>query len=496
MSTIIIRRAAGLSALAALLFALPATAQQPGLTIEQAVASARENNPDMLAQRNDVGATRAGMRAARADFLPSANASAGFGYTAPGEQRFGAQTFGAKPEYYSSNWNLGLQYDISRAKLLQPSIARAQHAATESRIAGYEWSLVMQVRQQYLTALQAGDQVQQAVREVERTREHERLAGARLEVGSGTPLEVRRAQVQRGQAEVALVQRQNTHATEILRLGQLMGVSLAPDTPLTSRFELFALTWNADDLVREAQEANPVIQAARASSGAARTQVTAARSQYLPSVSMQVGLVGSVYSAGNIDPLVQQQLRGLAGAYSSCQEINVIRTAAGVAAADCSPLNAANPAVQAAVRDEIAAGNPTFPFGYTRQPLQASLSISLPIFDGLARERRIVEARVQASDAELAVRAQQQRLELDVRTGVLNAQTAFRTAELQRQVAENAAEELRLARERFRLGAANSLEVTDAQTRLSEAERAVIDAVYMYHKSLAALEALVGRPLR
>jgi outer membrane protein len=103
---------------------------------------------------------------------------------------------------------------------------------------------------------------------------------------------------------------------------------------------------------------------------------------------------------------------------------------------------------------------------------------------------------VQASDAELAVRAQQQRLELDVRTGVLNAQTAFRTAELQRQVAENAAEELRLARERFRLGAANSLEVTDAQTRLSEAERAVIDSVYMYHKSLAALEALVGHPLR
>jgi outer membrane protein len=53
-----------------------------------------------------------------------------------------------------------------------------------------------------------------------------------------------------------------------------------------------------------------------------------------------------------------------------------------------------------------------------------------------------------------------------------------------------------MARERFRLGAANSIEVTDAQTRLSEAERAVIDAVYMYHKSLAALEALVGRSLR
>jgi outer membrane protein len=496
MSTFTNRRSAGLSVLAALVFALPAAAQQPGLTLEQAVASARESNPEMLAQRNDVGATRAGMRAARADFIPSAHASAGFGYTASGEQRFGAQTFGPKPEYYSSNWNLGLQYDMSRAKLLQPRIARAQHEATESRIAGYEWNLVMQVRQQYLTALQAADQAQQAAREVERTREHERLANARLEVGSGTPLEVRRAQVTRGQAEVALVQRKNTYATEVLRLGQLMGVSLSPDAPLTSRFELFQPSWNADDLVREAQEANPTIQAARASEAVARTQVTAARSQYLPSVSMQVGLVGSVYSAGNIDPLVQQQLSGLAGAYSSCQETNVIRTAAGLGANDCSPLNASDPAVRAAVRNQIAAGNPSFPFGFTRQPVQASMTVSLPLFDGLNRERRIAEARVQASDADLAVQAQRQRLELDVRTGVLNAQTAFRTAELQRQVAENAAEELRLARERFRLGAANSLEVTDAQTRLSEAERAVIDSVYTYHMSLAALEALVGRTLR
>jgi outer membrane protein len=38
--------------------------------------------------------------------------------------------------------------------------------------------------------------------------------------------------------------------------------------------------------------------------------------------------------------------------------------------------------------------------------------------------------------------------------------------------------------------------VTDALTSLREAERARIDAVYNFHKSLAALEALVGRSLR
>lgn len=501
MSTQRLARAAGLSLLA-VLAAAPLCAQQtpppagPVLTLEQAVAAARENNPDMQAQRNDTRATQAAIRNARADFLPSASLSAGFGYTAPGVQRFGAEVFGERPEYYDSDWRVGLSYDLSGAKLLQPRLARSQHQAAESRIAGYEADLVMQVQQQYLTVLQAGELAAQAQREVERTREHERLANARLEVGSGTPLDVRRAQVERGRAEVSVVQQQNTYETELLRLGLLMGVELPAGTRLESAFQLFEPRWSGDELVAMALENNPGLLAARASTGAARTQVRAARSAYLPTLNFQVGLGGSVYSAGNIDPLVQQQLGGMQNAFESCNEGNVIRTAVGLTPSNCAPLDVTDPVVQEAVRRQVAAGNPNFPFGYERQPVRASMSISLPLFDGLGRERRIEEARVQEADAQLAVRAQEQRLTRDVRTGLLNAQTAFRTAQLQRQVAENAAEELRMARERFRLGAANSLEVTDAQTRLAEAERAVIDAVYMYHKSLAALEALVGRSLR
>jgi outer membrane protein len=69
-------------------------------------------------------------------------------------------------------------------------------------------------------------------------------------------------------------------------------------------------------------------------------------------------------------------------------------------------------------------------------------------------------------------------------------------AQLQEQVVGRATEELRLAQERFRFGVASSVEVTDAQTSLALAEQGRIDAIYNYHKSLAALEALVGRPLR
>ena len=115
---------------------------------------------------------------------------------------------------------------------------------------------------------------------------------------------------------------------------------------------------------------------------------------------------------------------------------------------------------------------------------------------GFSRQLQVDQARAAAADAQQGVRAEELRLRQEVDAGVRNLRTAYQTALLQEQVRASAAEEFRLAQERFRFGAANSIEVTDAQTNLALAEQAQIDAVYVFHKSLAALEALVGRSLR
>jgi outer membrane protein len=493
------RRAGALAVLCAAAMVTPPVlaAQQtppPALSLESALAATRERNPDLLAQRNDIVAARAATRAARADFIPSASAQADLGYTASGVQRFGAQEFGEKPAYYSSGYYLGINYEMSGAKLMQPRIARAQERATDRRITGYEAGLVSQVSQQYITALQAGEQVQQAEREVARTLEHERLAKARLEVGTGTPLDVRRAEVDRGRAEVAVLQRKNDHATQLLRLGQMIGTPLSTQTRLTTTFVLSEPRWTPEELVAMALNANPDLAAARANTEAARTTVRAARTQYLPSVSFSAGYRGSSYSAADIDPLYRQELQGAQIGYAGCTRQNQVFSALGMSTQDCGP-NPALPEVQADLRRSVDASNPGL-FSLQRQPLSASLTFSLPIFNGLQRERRIEEARVQASDAELGVRTQELRLRTEVESTLLALRTAYATAQLQEQVVSRATDELRLAQERFRYGLASSVEVTDAQTSLAEAERGRIDAVYNYHKSLAALEALVGQALR
>ncbi|HEX8362405.1 MAG TPA: TolC family protein [Longimicrobium sp.] len=499
------RRSTGVLALAALAtlgaplaaFAQQPAAPQPGLTLEQAVSTARQGNPDLLAQRNDQRDTRAALRAARADLLlPSASAQADFGYTGSGVQRFGSEVFGVRPQYYSSGYYLGLGYEINGNKLMQPRIARAQDNATARRVEGYEANMVSQVAQQYITALQAGEQAAQAEREVARTVEHERLARARLEVGVGTPLDLRRAEVQRGQAEVALLQQRNVYATEVLRLGQAMGQSIPADTRLSSTFTLFEPRWTAEQLVEMAQGNNPNLASARANVSAARTGIRAARSQYLPSVSLSAGWRGSVYSAGNLKPLYDDAISTQENRYAGCVQGNQLAALLGQAPQSCGKYDVSNPAIADSVRGLVRDANPRFPFGYERQPLAAGVTFSLPIFNGLQRERRIEEARVGAQDAELQLRSQELRLRTDVETQLLSLRTAYSAAQLQEQVVERAREELRLAQERFRLGAASSVEVTDALTSLRESERARIDAVYNFHKSLAALEALVGRSLR
>nr|MBA4157149.1 TolC family protein [Gemmatimonadota bacterium] len=275
----------------------PAAAPASTISLEEAVSLARQNNPGFLSQQNDLGVARWQVRSARADFLPSASASQSFGYTAPGEQRFGAVGFGERPSYYSSSYNLGVALDVDGRRFLQPAVARANERATVQRVEGADANLQANVAQQYLSVLQGRDNVAQAEREVARTGEHVRLAQARLDVGAGTQLDVRRAEVQQGQAEIRLIQAQNAQATATLALGQLMGVPLQPGVQLSSEFATFRPQWQPEQLVQRALQNNPNLLAARASATASATGVRQAQSSYLPSLRLSTGLQGSVYHA-------------------------------------------------------------------------------------------------------------------------------------------------------------------------------------------------------
>ena len=59
-----------------------------------------------------------------------------------------------------------------------------------------------------------------------------------------------------------------------------------------------------------------------------------------------------------------------------------------------------------------------------------------------------------------------------------------------------ASDQLRLAQDRYRLGQGTALELSDSEGAVQRAEGTYVDAVYAYHKAVAALEEAVGQPLR
>ena len=159
-------------------------------------------------------------------------------------------------------------------------------------------------------------------------------------------------------------------------------------------------------------------------------------------------------------------------------------------------LNGTGTALNDATAAEIRHENSVFPFRYTGRPFFAALTVSLPIFTGFGRSLRLSQARADEDDADESARARRLQVRSDVHARYLGLQTSYQAIGVQAANREAARDQLRLAQDRYRLGAGTSLEVSDAQNAVQRAEGDYVNAIYDYHKAITALEAAVGRPLR
>ncbi|HXM37915.1 MAG TPA: TolC family protein [Gemmatimonadales bacterium] len=473
-------------------------AQQPApvtLSLADAIAVARDKNPAYRQTLNNRGPAAWGVRSAYSSLLmPTITAAGGMSYTGPGSQTFLSSSFTQSVSTVSSFYDLGLSWQLSGTTLSQPGLAKAQQNATDADIAGAANVLTTGITQQYLTVLQAGEQAELARKTLARNDEFLKLAQARYSVGQATLIDVRQAQVARGQAEVALLRAQTAVNVEKLRLFEQMGVTPPVDIAVVRLTDTFALqtpAWQLPELLTMAEQQNPALRALRARERAAAWGVRAATSTYGPSVSVSAGWSGFTQQFTDVAPIILSQQAAFASQYSTCQDNNTIRANAGLPPTNCSAFiwGASN---EQALRDR----NSVFPFTFTQQPFQARLTISLPLFTNFARPLRVSEAHAQHEDMEEAVRARGLAVQTEVSQAFLVLQTAYRTIGLQDTNRTAAREQLQLATERYRVGSGTFFELLDAQVAALRAESDYVNANYDYHKSLAALEAAVGRSLR
>ncbi len=470
------------------------------LSLAEAIELASRNNPGYLATRNDMDVANWNVRAAYGSWMPSAQLSGGLGWQGSGNQNFGSITadqlgLANQSSIVSSSYSLSAGLTLSGRELFGPGQAKARRDATGANVRLGRANLDFVVTQVYLRVLRDQEALRLREQELERAEFNERLARGQFEVGSASQLDVTRAEVARGRAEAAVLAAEAAVGTARLRLAQQVGLRLGPggDLRLTSAFDVAEPSWSEDELYTMALDANPQLAALRANERSAGYDVKIARSAYFPTVSLQAGWSGFTREFTNSDFLVAQRNVQAQSQMEQCEAFNEIftRLSPPLPAGDCT-MFAATPEELQAIRDS----NSAFPLDFTSQPPSLSLSVSVPIFQGLSRQQSVEAAHVAREDLRYQLREQELALSTEIQSRLALVDAAYQASQIEQRNVTLSDESLRLAQEQYRLGLVGFLDLVEAETVKAQADEALLTAVFDYHENLASLESVVGAGLR
>ncbi|MBT4818268.1 MAG: TolC family protein [Lentisphaerae bacterium] len=263
-----------------------------------------------------------------------------------------------------------------------------------------------------------------------RTQYQLELARARHEAGVVTRADVLRAETQRADAHLQVVQTRNGVRTSHGRLAYAMGI------PVHSAFEIAELPDEVqreelprtEQLVDEAARERPELRAALSRVEASRADVAAGQAAYWPTL-------GANVSAGHEDTEFWPE------------------------------------------RDEWSVG----------------LAVTFPLFDGFERKHRVARARADLGRAMADCADLLQGIELEVWTAYWELTEAAEAMVAAGTLTASARESARLAEGEYKNGIVSIVGLIDAQTAQTEADRRLIQARLDWYTAKARFEWSVGR---
>ncbi len=121
------------------------------------------------------------------------------------------------------------------------------------------------------------------------------------------------------------------------------------------------------------------------------------------------------------------------------------------------------------------------------------VTLSVPLYDGGQREGRISESRSQVRQEQIRMKDVSDQVTLEVRDALLTIASAKQQVLVSQDGLRLALRELELARERFAVGVANNVEVTNAQTSVARARDNVIEALFNFNAARINLARAQGQ---
>ena len=134
-------------------------------------------------------------------------------------------------------------------------------------------------------------------------------------------------------------------------------------------------------------------------------------------------------------------------------------------------------------------------FGTSTKSWSVGASASWSLWDGGATQNAIKKANAELEEAKEANLATVDAVLYAVQKAYLNLRSAEQTINSTQAAVNQGQESFRIATLRYRAGVGTSLDVLDAETKLTDARNNYVEALYNYNISIAELEQLTGVPL-
>jgi len=306
-------------------------------------------------------------------------------------------------------------------------------SATEHSFEATRRSAVLDAKRGYYGLLKARQLRGVQEESLELAREQLRKTQSLFDLGSASKSDLLKAQVQVGQSELALISADKSAESARAALCYALGVDILTDIepvdPLEGEGEEEILEFD----LAEAIARRPDVMAGEERLTAARRSLLSAKAGRWPDLNLSVSYSRSQDSFGDLFDDMSDE--------------------------------------------------------YSRR---VGLSLSVPIFNGLATKASIDGGKAALRSSELSLRDTRLAAAYEIETARLSVLEQKRSVAVAETAVEQAEEDLRMSEERYRLRAASMLELIDARVAYSSARASLVEARYDYEIAKAELKNALG----
>jgi len=415
------------------------------LSLVQAVHIALANNPDIAALRHDVEATAARKDFAIGEALPHIGLETGYSYYLHNQRLIPPRTNG-KPMLFSRNifsGDLVLRMPLFTGGRIISQIKAAEllTKAAEHRLGRSREELVYNVSSLYFNILAQQHVIESLEFNHKALKQHLQRVDHLIAAQKAVKVDRLRTQVRLANIKQQIVAQRNIQEVQKQALENLLGLSDGY-SPLEIQGELTMERVMLPDpvaAIRRAMAQREDFLAARAALEAQAKAVDAARAAQWPAI------YGQASYGGRWAP---------------------------------------NPSTQPAGTDRV------------EDVGQIGVMAEIPIFQGGQIKASIRRELANLSAARQRLRRLSLEIRLEVKTALLNAQSTYEQVQAIRTAVDQAAESLRIEREKYDQGKGSITDVLDAQASLLLTQTNYYKALAAYNIALARYRLATGEPLK